>query len=273
MGLRASMKKYLIIVILFCANSYAWGVIGHRVVGKIAQNHLNENTAKQVNDITGGLSLADISTWADDIKSDPDQRYKQFRVWHYIESPKNNMKHSKDNVITGISKATKVLKEKNGATQEEKFEALALLVHLVGDIHQPLHVYDDHRGANNCYVNWFSPRFKTNLHRVWDSMLINNLRLSYTEYAELLDHVSPEEILKMQSTGAPTWANESKALHSSIYPKAPDKVKYSYCYTGKKYTKLPTLSYKYLYNNRKILDDRLRKAGVRLAGILNKIFV
>ena len=261
-----------LIIMLICASSYSWGVIGHRVVGKIAQNHLTENAEKKVNDITGGLSLADISTWADDIKSEPNDRYKQFRVWHYIESPKNDAKHAKENILTGIARVTKTLRESRGVTPEERFESLALLVHLVGDIHQPLHVYDEHRGANNCYVNWFSPRFKTNLHKVWDSMLINNLRLSYTEYAEQLDHVHPAEILKMQSTGAFDWANESKALHDAIYPEAPDKVKYSYCYTGKKYVKLPVLGYKYLYSHRKILDDRLRRAGVRLAGVLNEIF-
>lgn len=254
------------IIMVICASSYSWGVIGHRVVGKIAQNHLIPNAEKKVNEITGGLSLADISTWADDINADPDKRYKQFRSWHYVELPKEGA--SKDNVITAIDKVTEDLKKGEG----DQFEALALLVHLVGDIHQPLHVYDENKGANICYVYWFSPRMKTNLHRVWDSMLINNLRLSYTEYAESLDHVLPQDVLSIQRSTVRDWANESKVLHSKIYPESMGKDKHSYCYTGKKHIKLPVLGYKYIYNHRKMLDDRLRMAGVRLAGVLNNIF-
>ena len=278
--MRLNFKKYILVTlaILFCSCSYAWGVIGHRVVGKIAQNHLNENALSKINEITNGLSLADISVWADEIKSDPDTKYKKFRTWHYIDAnlnkgdAKTNIKYSKDNIISAIYRVTDELRLVHGVTSQDKFESLALLVHLVGDIHQPLHVYDEHRGANNCYVNWFSPRFRTSLHKVWDSLLINNLKLSYTEYAESLDHITAKKLLNIQNTDAIDWANESKDLHSKIYPEATDKVRHSYCYTNKKDIKLPVLGYRYIYNNRKIVDERLLYAGVRLAGVLNSIF-
>jgi hypothetical protein len=95
-----------------------------------------------------------------------------------------------------------------------------------------------------------------NLHAVWDSGIIEEEQLSYTEYAQMLDFFSKEEIEKLQSAGVMQWVEESKSYRPQVYDIGDDKV----------------VSWKYIYNHKHILDRRLKEAGIRLAGVLNEIY-
>ena len=140
-------------------------------------------------------------------------------------------------------------------TNGDEFFTLKLLVHLVGDIHQPLHVGNGtDKGGNEVKLKYFWK--SSNLHRVWDSGLIDNQQLSYTEYAESIDFATPQQLKDWQATSVLDWAYESMALRKQVYNIPEDG----------------NLSYRYNYDNLATVNLRLRQAGIRLAGILNEIY-
>jgi hypothetical protein len=135
-----------------------------------------------------------------------------------------------------------------------EIQNLKFLVHLVGDIHQPLHVgCCDDQGGNKVQVKWFGGN--SNLHRVWDSDMIDGTRLSYTELAQSLGTPDAATIKKLQSGTVRDWANESMSHRDRVYN------------VGK-----GNLGYEYSYKNMPLVKERLLAAGVRLAGVLNDIY-
>lgn len=231
-----------------------WGKTGHRVVGQVAQDNLTPSALKAVTEILNGETLATVSTWSDEIKSD--SSYDEFKKWHYVNLPLDKkyceVEHQSENIVTAIKKCIAVLKDST-STKEDKTFHLKFLVHLVGDIHQPLHVgrYED-LGGNKIYVKFFGEN--SNIHRVWDSDMINNFKMSYTE---LSDYLQSYKKIDFEQGDAVCWANESQHHVKRIYSKIEGQER---------------LSYPYLFDNFHIVKDRLFRAGIRLANILNQIY-
>jgi hypothetical protein len=140
---------------------------------------------------------------------------------------------------------------------EKKRMDLKLLIHFIGDIHQPLHVgrHTD-LGGNKIKVLWFST--STNLHAVWDDQLINFQQLSYTEYTNAIHYSTAKQRLAWQKQPISEWVIESYQIAEQLYSEInqPDQ----------------KLSYRYNYDHIQILNERLLKAGIRLAGLLNELF-
>ena len=256
------MKKVLFVLgvvgFLFPIQMFGWGQIGHRVVGAVAEHHLNKKAKKAVKEILGDESLAMCSTWMDEIKSD--HKYDHTHSWHYLTiaygSTYGESDQGKDgDAIEAIDRFIKTLKSET-STLEEKREALSFLVHVVGDIHQPLHVGNGtDRGGNDLKIKWFYDG--SNLHRIWDSEIIDSKQLSYTELACSIDHASRDQISNWQ-TGTPLdWAIDSQSHHTEVYDYDKDK---------------DNLSYEYMYKNWDLVQEQLLKGGIRLAGLLNDIF-
>jgi hypothetical protein len=260
-----------IITCLYATHTYAWGQMGHRVVAEIASHHLEPQVAQHINQLTGGHSLAELSTWLDEVRSD--KAYKLYAPWHFILWPTDGhvetMTHPRQgDIITGYTTAKSILQ--HSTDPQKRQEALAILVHLVGDAHQPLHVNNgEDKGANQCIVGWFSKQRKMRLHKVWDSVMLNGMGLSYTELAHFLDHSTDAEITALQRTPIEAWLRESYALHAVVYPAS--DTWHSYCQADKD-AAIPVLSYRYIYQQKPIMEKRLLQAGVRLAGILNQLF-
>lgn len=246
-----------IIICMFCFSSgvLAWGQIGHRVVGQIAQNHLSKKAKKQLSIIMGHESLVQASTWMDNIKSD--EQYDHMKPWHYVTIPDGetyatSKKSDKGDAYEAIERMIDILKDEN-KSRSEKRDAVAILTHLVGDIHQPLHVGNGQdRGGNDLKIKWF--RSGSNLHRIWDSGIIDSKQLSYTELATMIDH--PSEDTNLKSTDKNRWIEEAMSLRTQVYQ------------VGEK----DYLSYEYMYKNWPVVKNQLLKGGVRLAMILNEIF-
>jgi len=138
---------------------------------------------------------------------------------------------------------------------DQRRTALYFLIHLVGDLHQPLHVgRDEDAGGNKIVVYWFDR--KTNLHSLWDNMLIEYQQYSYTEYANLLNTREPDQVKTWQASPLEDWFYESHVISDSIYAASPNEAK---------------LGYKYNFQFQKILDEQLLKGGVRLAALLNQV--
>ena len=235
-----------------------WGPTGHRTVGKIADTYLKGSTKRAIQKLLKRHSLAFVSTYGDEIKSD--DRYRKFGTWHYVnmeanQSYEDSEKNPKGDAVTGAEYCVQVLKDKN-ASDEDKAFYLKLLIHIIGDIHQPMHAgLAEDKGGNDIKVKWMGK--STNLHRVWDSDMINGFDMSYTELADNADALSKAQIKVIEAGTITDWVNETHTLANTVYK----DVK-----TG------DDLGYKYAYENLTLARSQLQKGGIRLAKLLNDIF-
>lgn len=252
---RAQMGLALLLLTA-SAPVFAWGPNGHRIVGRIAANHLSEEAARAIECLIGPEGLDQVSTWPDEIRSDPS--WRRADPWHFIsiddgETLETTARNPAGDVLEAMQRFEAVLRDPQ-ASRRAKQEALKFLVHFVGDVHQPLHVgRRADRGGNSVEVFWFGD--KTNLHSVWDSGLIENEKLSFSEFAAFIDHPTQEEIRTWQSATFADWVKESKAEREKVYKIGDGK-----------------LSFQYAFENMPLVKRRLVQGGVRLAGLLNSIF-
>jgi hypothetical protein len=243
-------------MILHASLSFAWGPTGHRVTGWVAEQHISKKVKKELARILGQQSLAMASTWMDEIRSD--STYDYTSDWHWVTIPEGQTyqqaeKNKNGDIIETIERLVAALKSKSLPPKQEA-EYLKMLIHLIGDIHQPLHVGSGNdRGGNDIKVTWF--RAESNLHRVWDSDMIDDTRLSYTELAESLEKPDASTISSWQKSDVYRWASESIGYRNQVY-------RYG---NGR-------LGYRYAYENFHIVRLRLLQAGIRIAGVLNEIY-
>lgn len=249
---------FLLLLLTIQAQSFGWGQTGHRVIGQIAEWHLSKRTYQQISKILGPESMAMASTWMDEIRSDT--TYNFTYTWHWvtiptgqqydqaIQEPTGNAYAALQNIITALKSDTL------SSLEEEAY--LKMLIHLVGDLHQPLHVgTGEDRGGNDVQVQWMGE--DTNLHSVWDSRMIDSKQLSFTELAQHLNRQITKQLRKnWQAASLADWLKEAMALRAAVYDIPEDH----------------SLGYHYLYKNYPIVEQRLLVAGVRLAGILNEIY-
>ncbi len=235
-----------------------WGQNGHRTTAQIAEKHLKKRVLRKITQLLDGQSLAVASTFADDIKSD--KSFDKYSKWHYVNIPAGKTYEAVkeelgENIIWAINKCTQKLQNKNTPKKEKQFY-LKMLVHLVGDLHQPMHIgRAEDRGGNDIKVDWFGKH--SNLHRVWDSQMIENYKMSFTELSEHAQILSKKEIKHYQEGNPETWAVESKNIADALYANAENNRNFGY---------------KYMYLWFPVLKERLQIGGVRLAKILNNIF-
>lgn len=254
------MKKFFLLVTLAvasCGVAFSWGKTGHRVVGQIAYDHLTNKAKKNIQAVLRNEHLGMIGNYMDFIRADRSNEY--MTPWHYCTIP-DGMTYQEAGVpeegdaVQAINRLIEELKSKK-FTYDSEIENLKYLVHIVADIHQPLHVGNgEDMGGNDVKVNFMWKN--SNLHRVWDSGMIDHQQLSYTEYVAWIDHASDAQIKKWQSEGLMTWLDEALGYREAVYD-IPENGK---------------LRYDYNYAHIATVNERLLKAGIRLAGILNEIY-
>ena len=248
----------LLFIHIIAASGPYWGSTGHRTIGEIAEKHLTKKAKKQIDILLQGQGLAIVSTFGDDIKSD--KKYDKYYTWHFVNFPfdtkyEDSQKDKKGDIVMGIEYCIDILKNPN-ASEEDKVFYLKFLVHLIGDLHQPLHVgRKEDKGGNDIKVLWHYK--KSNLHRVWDSDMIEFYNMSYTELSRNTKNLSRAQIESISNGSVLDWTYESQALAKKIYKSAKMDDKLSYRY-----------SYKYFG----LVQSQLQKSGIRLAKILNEIF-
>jgi len=234
-----------------------WGQIGHYVTGYIAQEHMSETALNRVNDILENRSIPLATVWMDDIRSD--RQYDYTSTWHWatIEEGKTYEETEQEedgDIIWALEKLIGELKE-GDLTETEEREKLKKVLHMIGDIHQPLHVgTGEDRGGNDVRVQWMGE--PSNLHRVWDSNIIESIQMSYSELGKELNTATPEQVEEWQNSTVRDWAYESVSYRDRIYD----------------LTYNMRLGYDYRYANKDIVFVRLLQAGVRIAGVLNEIY-
>lgn len=261
-----SMRKIALplFAIALSACLLSWGVTGHRTVGKIAADHLTPQAKAAVRELIGDTTLADVSTWPDEVRSQP--AYRHTSPWHYIDLPlglsyadfEAKVKGmTQENVYSALLQQEQLLGSK-GSTRQEKVESLKYIVHFVGDLHQPMHVSrEEDKGGNTIQLNYDGNG--TNLHALWDSKLIDHQGLTYEQMAEKYDHATPAQIKQWQSDPLIQWIWESYQASSKLYAEVDGM-------------KSRAIDDSYYQAHIAIVQDRIEKAGIRLAGLLNEIF-
>lgn len=258
------IKRFLIpaVALVATVTLVSWGVTGHRAIGKIAEKHLSLKAQEAVKDLLGTQSMADVSTYADQVRSQ--EQYKYTAPWHYINMPSGLseadfkaevIKQEKDNVYRALIKCKNDLTDP-AKSREEKIFALKFIIHMVGDLHQPMHVSrSEDQGGNKIKVTFLGK--PGNLHGLWDSGLPEHEGLNYEQLAEKVDKATPEEIKTWQSDDMVKWLYESYRLSEQLYADA---------------AKTPDLDEAYYQAHIPVFEDRMEKAGIRLAGVLNAIY-
>lgn len=253
------MKKILALALLMTMTLQAlpWGKTGHRVIGLIAERHLSKKAKKQIDKILKDETLAEVSNYMDFIRAD--DRYDHMAPWHYCTIPDGQTYEEagtpeEGDAIVAIQKFTEELRTKKFTEGDEAF-TLKLLVHLIGDIHQPLHVGNgEDKGGNDVKLDYFWS--SSNLHRVWDSGIIDGQQYGYTEYADWIDHASDSNREKWENDELMDWIYESQQLRNECY-ELPENMK---------------IAYDYDYEHLDLVNQRLLQAGIRLAAVLNEIY-
>lgn len=268
------MKKFTFLIsaiILMSAHIsvYGWGQMGHDVVAAIAEQNLNKKTKKALDALLDGRSIIYYSSWMDNIQNSPDwnKGYNKTKTWHYANVDKGMTyqtmpKNEQGNVVTALETLTHELTYNyDKLTDSVKVDYVKMIIHLVGDMHCPMHAGRlSDRGGNGTKVRWFGQ--KTNLHSVWDSRIIDSARKwSYTEWVEHLD-IKDKKYKQSLSAGTyEEWFSETVEKAAQIYDYVENIDKNE-----------PNLSYKFVYDFSPLLEDRLLIGGYRLAHVLNTIF-
>lgn len=252
-AMKKSLLSILFIGLVFSA--FGWGATGHRAVSLIADQHLNKKARLAIEKILQGQPLAMTGSWMDEIRSD--SLYDYAETWHYTtiednETYEQSKKNPKGDIVEALERIIAALKSKKLSAKEEA-EHLKMLIHLIGDIHQPLHVGRNDQGGNSIKVTWFGSN--SNLHRVWDSDMIDGSKLSYTELANALPKADATRIRTLQAFSVRDMAKEAMTYRPQVYAYGDGK-----------------LGYEYNYKNFNTVLDQLQKAGIRLAGLLNQIY-
>lgn len=257
------MKKLAVfILLLFPLAGFSWGMLGHRIVGEVAEHHLTSRAKAKIRQVLGHESIAISSNWADFIKSD--STYNYLSPWHYDNFPAGLNREDfyaflKSDTTEGAYRAVIFLKnelKKNDLPKGKQAMYLKLLIHFVGDIHQPLHMgRKEDLGGNRIRVMWFNEN--VNLHQVWDEKLINFQQLSYTEYAQAINSATLSQRKKWSEAPLEKWLYESYLCAQKIYAGISPEQK---------------LSYRYNFDYIAMVNEQLLKGGLRLAAVLNEIY-
>ena len=239
--------------------AFAWGKTGHRVVAAVADQYLTDEAAAAVEEILGPESMAEASDWPDFMRSDPAPFWRrESSPWHYVTIPEGEKYADitpppEGNAITALEHFRAIVLDESQPLEQRQL-ALRFIIHLVGDLQQPLHAGNGTDRGANLFTCYFFEEL-TNLHEVWDELLINNEELSYTEWTDwLTSKITAEDILVWSAATPGQWADESAAIRDQIYPDS------------------QILSYNYVYKTRGFLRQQLSKGGVRLAAYLNEMF-
>lgn len=239
------------------ANSFVWGRDGHAITADIAREHMTEKTLQEVTNLLRDMTLAEASVWMDVVR--PQDAYAHTRDWHWVTIPggetyEESEKNPNGDAVSALEEHINGLKSGSLDTTQ-RAEALKIVIHLVGDIHQPLHVgTGEDRGGNDVRLNYLGR--DTNLHSLWDTQMIRSYQIAVGQWVTALNLPTPAEVEAWQKASVRDWAHESMTYREFMYDLPEDL----------------TIGWDYRNRYFNIVEKRLLQAGVRMAGVLNDIF-
>jgi len=254
----------------------AWGPQGHRLVARIAEGRLTPVARQNVRWLLDAAPLADVASWADAQVNE----LRQTGPWHYVNIPNGAAHYERDRDCPrqpGVAAGSRADRWRDcivdrilyteaqladvALDRADRATALKFLVHLVGDIHQPLHALADGRGGNDIPVTLFgsatcgegSRKAPCNLHGIWDSGLMGHRGMSDQRYLASLEGLVQARAQKGAGGTPAEWARESHDVARSALLRANADVDETY-----------------YRNHIGVVDERLAAAGLRLALMLNR---
>ena len=256
------MKKSILSIVvatMTVVNVFGWGQKGHDVVAYIAEQHLTPKTKAIVDSLLNGQSMVYWSNWLDNASHT--DKYAYTKTWHYKNIDANQAfddapVHQQGDIVTALTSQIDILKSSPTIKQDAAL-ALRMVIHLIGDLHQPMHMgHFSDLGGNKWSVKFFNR--DNNLHSVWDSSILESAhKWSYTEWQNQIDRVTPELEKELISGYLTDWAKETHELATSIY----NSTEQGY-----------NISYDYVAEWTPTIEIQLLKGGLRLAHILNSIY-
>lgn len=250
---------FLAILIMLAEPAFGWGKKGHDITCEIAQRHLTARAKKKITKVLDGKSIVYWANWMDNASHSPEYAYT--KTWHYKnidadETFESAPVHPKGDVVTAINAQVQALRS-GSLSHEEEALALVMLVHLVGDLHCPMHMgHRSDSGGNKWQVRYFNSG--KNLHSVWDSDLLEGAhKWSYSEWADNVDILGRKEVLKTVSGSVEEWGAETAAIARDVYERTPAGTNIAYDEIA---TWAPTI------------ETQVLRGGLRLAAILNSIY-
>jgi hypothetical protein len=252
-----TIKKFLpfiICILLVSFKAKAWGPEGHAIIAKIAMQFLKPDVRQNVLNALDGMSLETAANWMDIMKSNAD--YEFMRSWHYIDFPKEQpyQPSNDETIISKLYQTFNELKHRKTLCEEQaKFDLLVLL-HLMGDLHMPLHTaYDRDLGGNRQIVQLDTMKTH-NLHLFWDEDIIRLQKIKIEDCLQQLKAL-PKSTVDTSTVDFVRWMQDSRSLLDQVY----DYPEYH-------------LYEQYLTKSTTVVKQQLLVAGLRLAYTLNKVF-
>lgn len=272
------------VLALFSCSSFAWNAMGHMLVAQIAYDQLTPAAKKQVDQLNSLLAanypkangFIASAPWPDDLKGDD---VHLFNTWHYItlgfsyDGTAIPAPPADSHVAWAIQETTKVLRSKN-AQIGQKSSSLAMLIHFVGDIHQPTHAatqFSQSHPNGDAGANQFALKGKyKNMHALWDAAVETYsetpARPLSDKNALAIKNEADRLVAQYKLSGDPRlssklpqdWAQESHELARSV------------AYDGIRENDYPSSDYKARGSD--AAKERIVLAGYRLAILLNSIF-
>lgn len=251
-------------LLLFCLlfrpqSAFSWGQKGHDVVCAVAEQHLSNKARKHIDRILDGKSIVYWANWMDNASHQSEYAYT--KTWHYKnveagESFEDATVNENGDVLVAVQEQIEKLRS-GSLSKEEQALSLKMLVHLMGDLHCPLHIgHKSDLGGNKWQVQYFGKG--SNLHSVWDSALVESAhKWTYSEWVEQIDRAGRKQRESVVAGTPADWARETYNLCEAVYEGAP---------VGSK------LSYDYVSEWAPTVEDQFLKGGLRLAKVLNDIF-
>jgi|SRR5579871_1010114 len=249
----------LLALTIYSLPGFAWGPEGHRLVARTAQEMLTQAAAERVQaTLAPGETIASMASWADEIR----KTRKETETWHFIDIPIDSagLDLQRDCPPAGcvLSKIAEFRKRWRdpAVPAAERREALLFLVHFVGDMHEPLHCSNNQdRGGNDVTVEFAGKSM--NLHRLWDSALLERMPPEQELYSQITGAIDTEDKTEWSRGTVEDWAGESFAAARQVV-----------------YGDLPVdrrIGEAYEREADPVIERQLEKAAVRLALILNEM--
>jgi len=268
LGSRGPLRTILALALALVAmNVLAWGPIGHQTTGYIAQSLLTPEASIRLNAIIPSADLGQVATWMDDERVGLKKTFPGSAQWHFYnlpvcdDKPKKDICEKDNCAVYRIDEYAQILADPNASRADQEF-AVRVIVHVVGDLHQPLHAGDNNdRGGNQLKVGEHA-----SLHSTWDKAFVNTLARgrSSKELAQAIKGNHADEILSWQTGDPLSWANESNQIaRKTAYGQLPN---FS-CDVA--HLQIDGLSKSYIDQSLPLVEQRLAMAGSRIAFVLN----
>lgn len=257
---RAVRKIMLPVVALMTSlTAVAWGQKGHDVTAYIAEQHLTPHTRAVVDSLFDGKSIVYWSNWLDNASHTRDYAYT--KTWHYKnvdagERYEESRANPSGDAVTAIKSRIEILSDPHASLADKQL-ALKILVHVVGDLHQPMHMgHATDLGGNRIKVKFHGR--DANLHGIWDSNILEAAhKWSFTEWQMMIDRESVEAQKSIVEGTIDDWAKQTMVIATEVYNETPEGT---------------NVSYDEIARWTPVIEEMLLKGGLRLAHLLNTLY-